>query len=358
MIVVGGGAMGLSTAWWLARGGRSVVLLERFERGHVRGSSHGSARVFRLAYPDSQYVDLAVRAQRLWAELESESGTSLLTRTGGIDMGHPKAVRDVAMALDRSSVPYEFMDPSAGAERYSGMRFETPLLYQSEGGRLDAELTLTTLQTQAEKHGAAIKFSEGLEAIEAKDDRLTVSTSQDTYRAPVGVFAVGSWITPILGPHLALPPIRISKEQPAHFTRIDEAAVWPIFLDHTAARSAAGPANFAAYGLNVLGGVKVGLHGTGLVVDPETRDFEPDQRGLDDLSRYVEHWLPGLDPTPHSITSCLYTSTSTTDFILDRRGPFVVGSACSGHGFKFTPVIGQILAGLAEGESSPNCFWI
>ena len=99
VVVIGAGAMGSSTAWWLARRNHDVVLLEQFEQGHVRGSSHGGSRIFRLAYPDAEYVALAQLALPLWRELEDDAGVPLLDTTGGLDHGDPAVIEAVEAAL-------------------------------------------------------------------------------------------------------------------------------------------------------------------------------------------------------------------------------------------------------------------
>jgi sarcosine oxidase len=104
------------------------------------------------------------------------------------------------------------------------------------------------------------------------------------------------------------------------------------------------------YGLATPGeGVKVAEHHTGPVVDPDTRSFDPDDAALERVRRYAADWLPGLVAEPRSVTTCLYTSTASEDFVLDRVGPVVLASPCSGHGFKFTPEVGRLLADLADG---------
>jgi len=128
VVVVGGGAMGSAAAWCLARDGRSVALLERFDAGHKRGSSHGRSRIFRLAYPDPFYVELAQWALPLWRELEEDAGEALLTTTGGVDHGPAAGVHAVAHALAAQGARYELMDANAAAERY-GRRLAVASLF-------------------------------------------------------------------------------------------------------------------------------------------------------------------------------------------------------------------------------------
>jgi glycine/D-amino acid oxidase-like deaminating enzyme len=133
IVVVGAGAMGSSTAWWLARCGLDVVLVEQFAAGHQRGSSHGSTRVFRLAYPEPIYVDMARRTVPLWREVEDEAGVDLLVRTGGIDYGDPASVQPVVDALISTSVPHEIVRPLEAARRWPGFSPEEAFLIERQG---------------------------------------------------------------------------------------------------------------------------------------------------------------------------------------------------------------------------------
>ena len=155
-----------------------------------------------------------------------------------------------------------------------------------------------------------------------------------------------------------LPALRITQEQPAYFRPRDPAVEWPVFIHRLPPGT--GPTHLegmGAYGVPTPGeGMKVGEHGTGPVVDPD-RPPEPDPAGVARVSRYVEQWLPGLDPEPTSIISCLYTTTPDDHFSIGRVGRVVVGSPCSGHGFKFAPAMGELLAELALGRGEVPAPW-
>ncbi|MGH9136631.1 MAG: FAD-dependent oxidoreductase, partial [Acidimicrobiales bacterium] len=134
VVVIGGGAMGSATAWWLARDGRGVVLLEQFEQGHTRGSSHGQTRIFRFAYPDPSYVAMAQASLALWREVEGDTGVRVVERTGAVDHGEPAAVSAVAQAMTAAAAPFELVPPAAAEERWPGMRFEGDVLFHPDGG--------------------------------------------------------------------------------------------------------------------------------------------------------------------------------------------------------------------------------
>jgi sarcosine oxidase len=131
-----------------------------------------------------------------------------------------------------------------------------------------------------------------------------------------------------------------------HFPAVDPHMPWPSFIHHDAG---------LRYGLpSITEGIKVGGHHEGAVVDPDARDFRLDSLQVQQLTAYVEHWLPGVVPEPQFGATCLYTTTPDESFVIDRRGPIVVGSACSGHGFKFTPLTGRRLADLADEAIRPG----
>ena len=170
VVVVGGGAMGSASAWQLAKAGADVTLLEQFERGHDRGSSHGTVRIFRLAYADDLYVRLALEAEPLWAELEEAADEELLDRVGAVDHGIPERIHEVADALGRCGVRHELLDPEEAADRWPGLRFEGPAVFQPDGGISFADRTVRAAQDVAAGLGAEIAFREGLATEPEPDD--------------------------------------------------------------------------------------------------------------------------------------------------------------------------------------------
>lgn len=341
-IVVGGGVMGAAAAWQLARRGFSVVVLEQFEPEHTRGSSHGGSRIFRFGYPDPFWIELARAARDGWRELEAASGTPVLVETGSVDHGDPAGVSAIRSALDTASVPYEMLEPSAASERWPGMQFDGPVLHQADGGRLEAAVALRTFIAQAEQRGAQLRWNAAVRALEVGSDRVRAVTDDETYDAAFVVVAAGSWVGDLLGSHLSLPPLVVTQESAFHFAP-REPVPWPSFIHHGA---------IFQYGLETPGeGVKVAEHHTGPTVTAADRDFVVDGTARERVVKFVEQWLPGVAPDPVSEVTCLYTNTATEDFVLDRVGPIVVASACSGHGFKFAPLVGDVVANLVEGAA-------
>jgi sarcosine oxidase len=343
VVVIGAGVMGSATARALAERDVETVLLEQFPIGHARGSSHGPTRIFRLSYPQIDYTMLAQRALRSWRALEAAAGESLLVTTGGLDVG--STATDCRESLEQAGVPFEWLPPSEAGERFPGISFEGvgEVLYQPDAGVCLADRTVAAQVRLAREHGADVRQEAEVERIEASDDGVRVWTSTGEIKARVAVVAAGSWAAGLLAgaglPSLPLTPVL------QHISYFAGSTDIPTFIDW------AGP-ELSWYALPPAGeapGVKVGAHVGGAPVDPTQGPFEIDPAQVAVHADYVRRRFPGLDPQPVHLETCLYTMTPDEDFILDRVGPVVIGSPCSGHGFKFGPLMGGVLADLAMG---------
>lgn len=339
--------MGSATAKAAAARGARVALLEQFSPGHDRGSSHGPSRIFRLAYREGEYVPFAQQALRLWRALEVDADTPLLTTTGGVDHGSATAVDEIAAGLHAVDAAFTRLSGDEAHERWPGMRFAGDVLWQPDAGVVNADAAVAALQRRALHLGVHAFFDEPVVDIVVADDRLEVVTANQTLTARVAVVAAGAWLPSVIASlPLAreLPRMTVTQEQPAYFAA--DAANWPVFVHHAMSPDEAAP----HYGLFTPGvGLKVGEHGAGIVVDPDDRRAADGAR-LRRVSAYVEQWLPGAQPEPVRVDTCLYTTTPDERFVLRRFGPVVVCSACSGHGFKFVPAVGERVASLALDE--------
>jgi sarcosine oxidase len=347
VLVVGGGAIGSATAWQLARRGVDVVLLERWAANHEHGSSHGATRIFRFAYADPAYVGWAQEALPLWRELEEDSGAVLLETTGGVDIGAEADIGPIEAALADAGAATERVDAVDAADRWPGLAVdgaEDVILHSPDAGRIWAERTVQALHDGIAAHGGEVRTAEPV--VELAPATGHAATAQEEYLADTIVLTAGAW-TPGLLDGLAegegLPELTVTREQTFHFPPLDDDLDWPSFIHHR------GRGHPIVYGLETPGeGVKVAEDHAGAALDdPDDRSFEIDQIGRQRLIRYVTERLPGLDPKPVTELTCLYTSTPDGHFVLERRGRLVIGSACSGHGFKFTPHTGRRLADLA-----------
>lgn len=355
--IIGGGAIGSAAAWQLAARGHRVVLVEQFGPGHVRGASHGSSRIFRYSYPSALYIELARRAGRLWRRLERLHGQRFYARTGSVDHGDPAAVQRLARSLHQAGIEHSVLTPGEAELQWPGLRFDGMVLHHPDSGRLHADQAVAALQRCAQVEGAEIRFDTSATGVRVSPSGVRVLSASGSIRVDQVVVAAGAWTCDILEslPTLSrsLPALVTTQEQPAHFAPRQTPVGWPSFLHHPGGQYL-GP---AVYGLAAPDGVKVGEHGTGPRVTPQHRDFRPDPDGVRRLQQYAQRWLPGVDPTLVEATTCLYTSTPDGHFVIDRRGPITVAAGFSGHGFKFAPAIGELIAGLvAEQGRSPTLF--
>jgi sarcosine oxidase len=358
VIVIGGGAMGSAAAWQLAERGVDVLLLERFEPGHTRGASHGGSRIFRLSYADPVHIGLAREAQGLWRDLEAAAGQPLLNVTGGLDHGGSPALHTLHAGLEAAGVESHWLSPDEAERHWPGIRVDTLALFHPDSGRLHADHAVAALQSVATARGAVIRHQTQVTGIRVVDaDSVELQTADGTrLRARRAVVAVGAWTAHLLVGVVPLPRLRVTQEQPAHFSPLAGEDGWPSF-GHLLAPQAPGYGTFhgGVYGLATPGeGVKVGFHGVGPQVDPDHRDFRPRLELAAALEEYVRTWLPGLNGSTAVPISCTYTTSPDSVFVLDRQGPVVVAAGFSGHGFKFVPAIGRVLADLAVDGVRPD----
>ena len=335
--VVGIGVMGAAAARSLARAGRDVVMLERFRIGHDRGSSHGPARIFRLSYHDRTYVEMARESYELWRALEEESGQPLLETTGGLDVADAQVLEAHVAALTSCGVPVEKLSAEAVAERFHAVAIPAgeSTLFQADSGVLNAERAWRALAEGAVASGAVLREEEPVESIAEIGGMAEVRTGGETFRARVAIVTAGAWTRGLLeGAGIEL-PTKPTRETVAYFELGDRVPVMVEWRDP------------ALYALQSGTRLKAAEHHAGPETDPNNAGA-PDATSVERVSAWVRERFPTADPEPRLTETCIYTNTEDERFILERRGPFVIGSACSGHGFKFAPLIGERLAALAS----------
>lgn len=320
--VVGAGVMGLATAAALARGGHEVEVHEQFELDHTRGSSHGRSRIFRLLYPESEWVGLAQEALAAWRALERETGEELLVLEGLIELGPTSED-----ALDACGVAWETLSPRE-VEREFGVRADGRALLQPEAGYVRADRARHAFLEVARRHGARVHERSRVDSL----DRL---------QADAIVVTAGAWARELLRAHGIELPVMVSRETVVYF-RLDQPRI-PSVVER-----GRGPGDLMYALRDPVYGLKAGANASG---EPARPDDE--RTASADLVEAVAAWVaerfPAAQRRPVAAETCLYTSTADERFVLERHGRIVVGSACSGHGFKFAPVVGARLASLAAG---------
>jgi glycine/D-amino acid oxidase-like deaminating enzyme len=306
--VVGAGVMGCAAAWALRERGADVEVYEQFDLDNVRGSSHGRSRIFRIAYPDPYWIRLAQEAYEGWNDLDP----GLLGLYGLVELG-PDGALTSARALDECGVEYRLVTEVEGVAVPSGWT----ALHVADAGVVYADRA-----RRAFLDGVDVRTNTRIESLDDLD-------------ADVVVVTAGAWIGRLV-PGL---PVRVTRETVAYFRREGEPSPSVVDLGSDGAHDM-----YALY--DPVHGLKAGAHHAGAPADPD----EPggaDPAILERIAAWVGERFPGVDPVPVETDTCLYTTTADHAFVLERRGRVVVGSACSGHGFKFAPVVGRRLAALA-----------
>lgn len=334
-MVVGAGVMGAATARALARNGHDVTVLEQFAFGHARGSSHGATRVFRFSYPDPAYVEMAMEALGLWRELEQETGQDLLRTTGGLDAG--KALDDHVEALQRCGAECSVLDPDEASARFPWLgRMEGPVLFQGDGGVSAAEASVRAFLRSALANGATLEEDTRVSSVRPNGTGVVVETSGGALEADVVVVTAGGWVKELTAPLGIDVPARPTRETVAYFD-FDEPRVTTLveWGDPSIYALPSGP-----------GVLKAGEHQAGATTDPD-EEGRVDEESVRRLGEWVARRFPAANPRPRYAETCIYTNTPDDRFVLERHGNVVIGSPCSGHGFKFAPLIGKRLAELA-----------
>ncbi len=355
-IVLGLGGMGSATAYHLARRGRRVLGLDAHPRGHSQGSSHGRTRIIRQAYFEaSEYVPLVKRAYALWCELEAESGESLLTITGGLNLGSPDGahVQGTLASARLHGLQCEYLTAADVRRRFPGFRPAEDLVgvLEPNAGYLRPEACVGAHLDLAARHGAELHHAEPARAVAPDGEGVRVQTDSATYIADRLVITAGPWAGEVLGD--AAPPLEVRRQVNVHFepTRPELFAPdrCPVYIWEL-------PEGIY-FGFPALPGegLKFGRHDVGEVCTPHTVRREVEAEEIEALRPVLDRYMPGASGEVSSTLTCLYTLTPDRHFVLDRhptRPQIAYGCGFSGHGFKFASVIGEILTGLAlEGHT-------
>lgn len=337
--VVGAGVMGTAAALELTRRGHRVLVLEQFEEGHTRGSSHGATRIFRLSYADPIYVSLAREALDDWRRLQRDSRADLVETTGGLDLGEGAPL--CAEALKEAGVDFEELNAEEVekqfAVRRSGLDYA---VFQKDSGVIAAADTLLAQTKLASLAGTQFRYGAKVTSITGDSSGVVLSLDVDEVHAERIVVCAGAWTRSLVRSVGIELPLEVTKQQVAYFSISRDM---PVVIDRVEPARYLVPHRFGAPG------IKVGLHHHGEVVDPDEGPFEVTDAGIADVTEWITE-VTGETPNLLGRETCLYTNAPDEDFVFVEQGPIVVVSACSGHGFKFGPRIGRAVADLIEGE--------
>jgi sarcosine oxidase len=351
--IVGLGAMGSAAAFELSRRGADVIGFDHFTPPHAFGSSHGDTRIIREAYFEHPvYVPMVQRAFELWRELERLSETALLEQTGGLMIGAPgSALVEGALRSARvHGLQYSMLSADDLRARFPVLDPHADMVgvWEPRAGVLFPEACVTAQLEQARRRGATLRFDEPVSHWQAAEHHANVFTALGRYRARQLIISAGAWVGSLL-PGLRL-PFSIERQVLHWFDPIGGAGAFnpqrcPIHLWQF------DDGRFF-YGFPDMGaGVKMAFHHGGEVTTAADVRREVTMNEVDELRTAMRRFVPAADGRLLASAVCMYTNTPDEHFWIDRhpeQANVLVASPCSGHGFKFAPVIGEVLADLVE----------
>ncbi len=351
-IVIGVGGIGSATVYELARRGRRVLGLERFDIPHEMGSSHGHTRIIRLAYYEHpSYVHLLRRAYELWREIQSLAGEQLLHITGSIDAGPEDGwvFKGSYQSCLEHNLAHEVLTGTELARRFPGYQLPAThyALLQPEGGFLTPEHCISAYVMAAQALGAEVHAREQVLGWEPLGEGVRVTTTRGVYEAGNLVITAGAWNAGLLG---ELGATMVPERQVLAWLQPSQPAIFA-------------PARFPVFNLEVdegryygfpvfrVPGFKFGRYRhLGEVVDPDTIDRTPNQADEDILRQFAARYFPEGAGATMALRACMFTNTPDGHFTIDRHPTYpqvLFTSPCSGHGYKFASVLGEIMAELA-----------
>jgi sarcosine oxidase len=354
VIVVGLGGMGSAAARHLAARGVRVLGLERFTPAHDQGSSHGGSRIIRQSYfEDPAYVPLLLRAYELWAEAEKEADADLLTLTGGLYLGPPHSTTFAGSlrAAREWDLPHEVLEPDELRARFPTFAPAPDELavFEERAGFVRPEAAVAAHLELAARNGADLRFGQQVLSWDAAaGDGVRVRTAEGEHTAERLVIAPGAWAPAVLA-GLGL-PLRVERQVQYWFAPpggVDPYIGNPVYV----AEQAEGA---QIYGFPAMdgpdGGVKVAFFRRGHDADPDALDRVVTDAEVQEMRTRVADTLPGLVGPVVRTVPCMYTTTPDEHFVIathPEHAGVTVACGFSGHGFKFVPVVGEILADLA-----------
>jgi sarcosine oxidase len=363
VIVVGLGAMGSAAAYHLSTRRAKVLGLEALIPAHDRGSSHGETRIIRQAYFEHPaYVPLVLRAYEMWGRLQQDSGEELLRITGGLSIGQAggRLVTGCLTSAAEHGLNHELLDSTEMRRRYPQfvLAENEVAFYEATVGYLRPEECIRQHLRLAAEHGADLRFEEPVLSwtASASGDGVSVTTARRTYRAGSLVICAGPWFAEVV-PNISI-PVKVSRRavfwlRPTHDPSAFDRRVFPIFLWEPSQ----GPIFYGLPRISEAGCPKVAIHSEGEECTPSTIDRVIHARDEQAVRAAIESRIPTLNGDIFRATTCMYTMTPDEHFIIDTHPDYPqvsLAAGFSGHGFKFSPVVGEILAELATARKTAS----
>jgi sarcosine oxidase len=359
-VVIGCGGIGSAAAYWLSReAGEEVLALEQFYLGHERGGSEDHSRIIRLSYHAPEYTALTPHTYEAWSEVEEESGTRLVCRSGGLDLepveDEPRYVNQYACAMRSAGIPHEELSADEVMRRFPQFKLDDSVhaVYQADAGIVDAGKANATHVALARARGATVLGDTPVRGVRPAGEGVEVTTDGGTFSARCLVVAAGAWTNRVLR-HVGVEiPITCTQEQVTYFRAPDLQAFspeqFPVWIWH-------GGPDSSFYGVPVYGepATKAGQDVGGDVVTVDTRTFETNERVRENLRGFLERYIPGSVGPELYTKTCLYDMPPDREFVLGVLPdvPQISVFNGAGHGFKFASLVGRILSDLAvRGET-------
>ncbi len=357
VIVIGLGAMGGAAAYHCAKRGARVLGLDANVFGHQLGSSHGATRAIRETYFEApDYVPLVQHSFDMWRDLERASGKSLLSEKGAVYVapGDHKLLEGVVSSAERHGIAYERLSSRQANQRFPG--FAVPggwdAVFEKRGGVLQAHDCQKAHVDLARSLGAELRFGEGVRSWSRKDGNYTVTTDRENHTAPKLILTVGPWICELLaglGLPLTVRRVPVIHFDPRERSRYDADAMSVYFW-------ATPEGIFAGFPYFENEGVKIMRHDRSETCLPDTVRRDVSAADIEEVAHFADTYMPFANGGVGRSCVCLYTMTPDNHFVVDAHPQlpgFFYASPCSGHGFKFAPVVGEVLADLAlEGTTN------
>jgi sarcosine oxidase len=351
VVVIGGGAMGAPATQVLAERGHEVILLDRFGIPNAKGGSGFGLRSFRLSHYAREDVRLALRSLELYLDIQRRTGIEVYRRLGILHLG--EVVAPMSAAFDAEGVPYRAVGPAEVASVFPELRprYDQPMMFQPDGGVNCCVPFLQACVGLARARGAEVSPRERVITLQPGANGVRVFTDRRRIDADVAVVTAGPWTNELLEPIGMGLPLQPGIVQVSYFKgAFGDDAIRPSIMERTRG------AEDAMYGLIGPGqGYKMGfavIDRTKFFQDLTARPLDPPQERR--LGERVREDFPGFHTGPFDTECGVITLTPDDQFIIDRRGPIVVGAGCMGHAFKFAPALGEFLADLAEDRPLPT----
>jgi monomeric sarcosine oxidase len=355
VIIIGAGAMGSASAFYLAKEGKKVLLLEQFELLHNKGSSHGESRIIRRAYPEKHFADLMPYAYDLWHDIEKETGNEIIQKTGGLDFGSRKApeLNSVESACQSAGINFEKMDANDLRNRFPVLNILDDYIgiYQPDAGIINATKAVSILQDLSKKLGAKLVSNSKVINIEHGNSGITVKSNMVSYFGSKLIISAGAWVNSILKllDNTTQLNVDIWKLTIAYWKVLNKEnytpPYFPIFINW-------GKDHYYGFPISERSEyIKIGPHfEVETITDIENKTTDPNPIVTKQLEEYVKNRFNEIEPIAVDSQSCLYTMTDDENFVIDfhpRYSNVIIAAGFSGHGFKFTPLIGKMISQLA-----------